>query len=69
MIRILIETPDGRIDYASGEFRTIDAIHRLQRAIDELRQRAAPVFDPSWGEQPLPLLAPSEAELQSFIHR
>jgi hypothetical protein len=68
VIRILIQTPDGdRI--AEGKFKTIEAIHQLQRAIDELRQRAAPVFDASWGEQPQPLLAPTEAELHQFINR
>ena len=68
MIRILIQSPDGD-HIVDGKFKAIEAIHQLQRAIDELRRRAAPVFDPSWGDQPQPLLAPSEAELQSFIHR
>jgi hypothetical protein len=68
VIHIIIKDADGN-DVVSGKFKTIEAIHQLQRAIDDIRRRAAPVFDPSFGEQPQPLLAPSESELQSFINR
>lgn len=68
MIRILVQTAGGE-RVVDGKFKTIEAIHQLQSAIDALRQGAAPVFDPSWGEQPQPLLAPTEAELSQFINR
>jgi len=48
----------------SGEWvSTIDAIHRMHGAIAELRRASTANFDPSWGEQPRAILAPSEAEL------
>ena len=67
MIHILIQADSD--DIVRGKFKTIEAIHQLQAAIDDLRRRAAPVFDPSYGEQQQPLLAPSEAELSLFINR
>jgi hypothetical protein len=41
---------------------TIEAIHRMQNAIAELRRMGASSFDPSFGEQPAAILAPSEEE-------
>jgi len=50
-------------DLVPGEWvSTIEAIHRLQTAIAELRRNSAHTFDPSWGEQPPAILAPSEDE-------
>jgi hypothetical protein len=52
-------------DVVSGEYVTvIEAIHRMQAAIAYLRQRSASNFDPSFGEQPPAVLAPSEEEIQ-----
>lgn len=52
-------------DIVPGEWvSTIEAIHRLQTAILELRRTATTSFDPSWGEQPPALLAPSEEEVR-----
>jgi len=45
---------------------TIEAIHRMQEAIRQLRQAAMPAFDPSFGEQPPALLAPSEEEVAAL---
>jgi hypothetical protein len=50
-------------DIVPGEWvSVIEAIHRLQTAITELRRGSASAFDPSWGEQPAAILAPSEEE-------
>jgi len=46
---------------------TIEAIHRMQNAIALLRSNAASRFDPSWGEQPPAILAPSEDEVGSHL--
>lgn len=68
MIRILVQADGDTLADGKG-ITAIEAITRLREAIAELQRRSAPVFDASFGEQPLPLIAPSEAELQTFIHR
>lgn len=45
------------------------AIVELQEVIKILRRPELPQFDASWGEQPLPILAPSEEELSAFLNR
>ena len=51
-------------DIVPGEWvSTIEAIHRLQIAITELRRSSTSTFDPSFGEQPPAILAPSDEEL------
>ena len=56
-------------DVVPGEWvSTIEAIHRMQGAITELRRMSAPSFDPSFGEQPPAILAPSEDELGNAVH-
>jgi hypothetical protein len=58
----VMHTREG--DIVPGEWVTpVEAIHRLHRAIEELRRMAAPIFDPSFGEQPMAILAPSEQEV------
>ena len=47
----------------------VEAIARMQSAIADLRSRASPVFDASWGEENTPILAPSAEELHAFINR
>lgn len=60
----------GNDDVVPGEkVSTVEAIVRMQGAIEELRRRAAPVFDASWGERCAPLLGPSADELRNFINR
>jgi hypothetical protein len=68
VITITIRTQDGD-EIVAGKFRTIEAIQHLQAAIETLRQRAAPVFDVSFGEQPQPLFAPTADEVSRFINR
>lgn len=45
------------------------AIVELQDLIKRLRRPEIPQFDASWGESPLPILAPSDDELAAFINR
>lgn len=59
--RILILAAGETI--VDGKFTTIEAIVQLQAAIERLRAMAAPTFDASWGEQPMPILGPSAAEV------
>jgi hypothetical protein len=70
VIKILIQSVSGpnREVIVDGKFNAVEAIVRLQSAIDELRRLAAPVFDASWGEQPMPLLAPRAEELSTFLN-
>ncbi len=59
-------TPRLGDELVPGEWVSkIVAIHRMQCAIEQLRRDAAPHFDPSFGEQPPAILAPSEDELQA----
>ena len=59
--RILILV--GNDPVVDGKFTTIEAIVQLQAAIEQLRAMGAPKFDASWGEQPMPILGPSAAEV------
>jgi len=45
------------------------AIVALQEVIKTLRRPELPQFDASWGEFPLPILAPSDDELVAFLNR
>lgn len=67
MIRILIQADGDTL--VDGKFKSVEAVLQLQTTIAAIRQRAAPVFDASWGEQQQPLIAPSAEELSSFINR
>lgn len=54
-------------DIVPGEWvSTIEAIHHLQSAIAELRRVSQSNFDPSFGEQPPAIFAPSEEELRGI---
>jgi len=56
-------------DLVPGEWvSTIEAIHRMQKAVVELRRSAQSKFDPSFGEQPPATLAPSEGELAIAVN-
>lgn len=63
-VLISIRLRDGEVIVEEGAYRTLDAIAQLQGAIEELRRRGASPLDLSWGEQPPPVLAPSEEEWQ-----
>jgi hypothetical protein len=56
-IQIHIKDQNGDELVPLGEYRVIDAINALQGAIETLR-RGAQTFDASWGEQPMPMVAP-----------
>ena len=45
------------------------AIVELQNLIKRFRRPEIPQFDASWGESPLPILAPSEEELSAYLNR
>ena len=65
-IFISVRTPaDGEVIH--GKFDTIEAIVQLHKAIEHLRRAAAPSFDASWGEQPMPLIAPSASEMAASV--
>jgi len=66
VIRVIVQANGETL--CDGKFNAIEAICRLEAAADELRRLAAPVFDASWGEQPMPLVAPRAAELSVFIN-
>lgn len=68
MTSVFVHVSASDVDIVPGEWvTTIDAIHRMQNAIAELRRMATPNFDPSFGEQPPAILAPSEEELGIFL--
>lgn len=58
---ISITDDGGRI--FSGVRDMVGTIAFLQDVIAQLRAEAAPTFDCSWGEQPMPILGPSAEEL------
>lgn len=66
------------INIADAEGRTLldvsapnaaGAIVELQDLIKRLRRPGIPQFDASWGESPLPILAPSDDELAAYLNR
>ena len=65
-LKIHVDGLEGELIEA-GWYRTIDAINALQSAILQLRNRARSKFDPSFGEQPMALLGPSEEEARQFL--
>lgn len=62
---VFVSVRDREGDLIEGGWvNTIEAIVRLQDAIDKLRSKAAPKFDASWGEQPMPVLGASVDEMK-----
>lgn len=45
------------------------AIAELHETVKKLRRPELPQFDCSFGEQPLPILAPSDDELAAYLNR
>jgi len=62
---VFVSVRDREGDLIEGGWvNTIEAIVRLQDAIDKLRSKAAPKFDASWGEQQMPVLGASVDEMK-----
>lgn len=59
-IKIVDDQDRTHLDTLCG---TVQAIAHLQDVIARLRAEAAPTYDCSWGEQPMPILGPSAEEL------
>jgi len=65
---ITIEDAEYRKIYDGEAVNAAAAILVLQDLIKILRRPELPQFDASWGEAPLPIIAPSDEELAAYIN-
>lgn len=70
MSRLHIDITDeqGRL-VLRGSYSPVLAAAELQTVIAQIRRPGLHQHDASYGEHPLPILAPSEEELTAFINR
>lgn len=66
---ITITDEDGREVMDKVAPNAAGAITLLQEVITKLRRPELPQVDCSFGEQPLPILSPSDEELAAYLNR
>lgn len=66
---IKVEDEEGRTILDISSPNAAGAIADLQDLIKRLRRPELPQFDCSFGEQPLPIISPSEEELSAYLNR
>jgi hypothetical protein len=66
MIHVEIRNSRGDINLLEKSLTAVEAIQLLRNAIEEIRAFSLHTFDPSFGEQPRALIAPSDEEMAAL---